>query len=62
MPRLRRRRRDLASDRDALARRQRGCEFDLGDQQIEGLLRMGLDELQVRERGREGLDVPFCTS
>src|SRR5437870_1287346 len=57
MPRLRRRCGDLASDRNALARRQRGCEFDLGDQQVEGLLRMGFDELQLRERGGEGFDV-----
>src|SRR5215467_182259 len=57
MPWLRRHCGDLASDRDALARRQRDCEFDLGDQQIERLLRMGLDELQLREDSFEGLDV-----
>ncbi len=54
---LDRRRRDLASDRDALARRQCGREFDLGDQQAECLLGVGLNELQLRERGLEGFDV-----
>ena len=57
MARPRRRCRDLAPDRDALAWRQRGCEFDPGHQQVEGPLGVGLDELQLRERGRESFDV-----
>src|SRR5215470_3184017 len=57
MPGLRRCCRDLAADRNALARWQLSRELDLGDEQIKSPLRMGLDELELRERGREGLYV-----
>src|SRR5215831_1198905 len=57
MPRLRRRCGNLAADRDALARRQRGRLLDLCDQQVESPLRVRLDKLQPRKGGREGFDV-----
>ena len=45
--------------RNALVGRQRGAALDLPDEQIEGALRVRLDQLELRERGRVlvGLDV-----
>jgi hypothetical protein len=46
-----------AAAQDALARRQFGLVLDGIDQQSEGLLRMGLDKLQLRKCQLEGFDV-----
>ena len=43
--------------RDALARWQFGMVFDSTDQQIECVLRMGLDKFELRECQPEGFDV-----
>jgi hypothetical protein len=43
--------------RDALARWQFGMVFDSTDQQIECVLRMGLDKFELRECQLEGFDV-----
>jgi hypothetical protein len=48
---------DRAAARDTLARRQFGLVFDGIHQQIEGVLRMGLDKLKLRKCQSEGLDV-----
>jgi len=43
-------------DQDALTRRQRGCRLDMGDQ-VKGLVRVRLDQVQPRKCGHEGFDV-----
>ena len=57
MTRLRRRSRDGAAPGNALVRRQLGVVFDMVDQQVESVLRMGFDQLELRERDLVGLDV-----
>src|SRR5437762_8974673 len=49
VPRLRRRIGDGTPARDALARRQRNIAFHLLHKQVEGALRMRLDELKLPE-------------
>jgi hypothetical protein len=49
MPRLARRSSDGAAARDALVGRQAAPLLDEIDQQVEGALRMRLDELELRE-------------
>jgi hypothetical protein len=44
--------------RDALARWQFGMVFDSTDQQIECVLRMGLDKFELRECQLEGFSRP----
>ena len=46
-----------ATARDALAWRQFGVVFDSTDEQIERVLRMGLDQFELRECDLEGFDV-----
>src|SRR5881628_2635129 len=43
--------------RDALARRERGALLDVVDEEVEGTLRVRLDQLQAREDVPERLDV-----
>jgi len=55
--RLPRRVGDLAATRNALIGRQRRTAFDLPDEQIEGALRVRLDQFELREQVLESLDV-----
>src|SRR5260221_1828566 len=57
MPRLVRRCGDGAAARDALVGGQAAAMLDEIDQQVEGALRMRLNELELREGVLEGLDV-----
>ena len=57
MSRLRRRVGDLAAARNALIGRQRRAALDLPDEQIEGALRVRLDQLELREHVLVSLDV-----
>ena len=55
--RLRRRVGDLAAGRNALVGRQRRAALDLRYKQIEGALRMRLDQLELREYVLESLEM-----
>ncbi len=55
--RLPRRVGDLAATRNALIGRQRRTALDLPDEQIEGALRVRLDQFELREQVLESLDV-----
>ena len=57
MPRLSGRCRDRAATRDALVRRQLGAVLDGFRQQVKGVLRVRLDQLELREGVLVGLDV-----
>jgi len=48
---------DRATARDALAGWELGSVLDMIDQQVERALRVRLDQLELRERSLEGLDV-----
>ena len=55
--RLRRRGGYLAAARNALIGRQRRAALDLPDEQIEGTLRVRLDQFELREHVLESLDM-----
>ena len=57
MARLSGRGRDRAATRDALVRRQGGAVLDRFRQQVEGVLRVRLDQLELRKGVLVGLDV-----
>src|SRR5262249_19249336 len=48
---------DRPTARDALAGRELAVMLDVGDEEVERALRVGLDDLELRERALERLDV-----